>query len=136
MSPWYNWNIAEGGIKHKNQLIKQANPKWTDNTMAKRKRKDKITNNDLQNQQTKTKDRATRSLLITGGECRWSGRVRSSVPLVAYRIVVIVTILVLSNEWGMDRLLHTTSGTYPWSFVAQIFRNGQPSHNYQVVLLQ
>ena len=21
-----------------------------------------------------------------------------------------------------------TSGTYPWSFVTQIFRNGQPSH--------
>ena len=22
----------------------------------------------------------------------------------------------------------TTSGTYPWSFVSQIFHNGQPSH--------
>jgi hypothetical protein len=22
----------------------------------------------------------------------------------------------------------TTDGTYPWSFVTQIFRNGQPSH--------
>ena len=22
----------------------------------------------------------------------------------------------------------TTSGTYPWSFVTQIFHNGQPSH--------
>jgi hypothetical protein len=22
----------------------------------------------------------------------------------------------------------TTGGTYPWSFVTQIFRNGQPSH--------
>jgi hypothetical protein len=22
----------------------------------------------------------------------------------------------------------TTSGTYPWSFVTQIFQNGQPSH--------
>jgi hypothetical protein len=24
--------------------------------------------------------------------------------------------------------LFTTSGTYPWSFVTQIFHNGQPSH--------
>jgi len=23
----------------------------------------------------------------------------------------------------------TTSGTYPWSFVTQIFRNGYPSHS-------
>jgi len=23
----------------------------------------------------------------------------------------------------------TTSGTYPWSFVSQIFHNGQPSHS-------
>jgi hypothetical protein len=25
-------------------------------------------------------------------------------------------------------LVLTTSGTYPWSFVTQIFHNGQPSH--------
>ena len=24
--------------------------------------------------------------------------------------------------------MFTTSGTYPWSFVTQIFHNGQPSH--------
>ena len=24
--------------------------------------------------------------------------------------------------------MFTTSGTYPWSFVTQIFQNGQPSH--------
>ena len=24
--------------------------------------------------------------------------------------------------------MFTTSGTYPWSFVRQIFHNGQPSH--------
>ena len=27
-----------------------------------------------------------------------------------------------------DREVFTTSGTYPWSFVTQIFHNGQPSH--------
>ena len=26
--------------------------------------------------------------------------------------------------------MFTTSGTYPWSFVTQIFHNGQPSHRY------
>jgi len=27
-----------------------------------------------------------------------------------------------------DRILITTSGTYPWSFVAQTFLNGYPGH--------
>jgi hypothetical protein len=27
-----------------------------------------------------------------------------------------------------DREVFATSGTYPWSFVTQIFHNGQPSH--------
>ena len=35
---------------------------------------------------------------------------------------------VISREWGKDREVFTTSGTYPWSFVTQIFHNGQPSH--------
>jgi len=39
--------------------------------MAKRKR----TNDDLPNIKQKTKDRATRTPLKTGGELRWSGRV-------------------------------------------------------------
>jgi hypothetical protein len=28
----------------------------------------------------------------------------------------------------MDRKVITTSGTYPWSFVTQIFHSGQPNH--------
>jgi hypothetical protein len=31
-------------------------------------------------------------------------------------------------EWGKDREVFMTSGTYPWSFVTQIFHSGQPSH--------
>jgi hypothetical protein len=31
-----------------------------------------------------------------------------------------------------DREVCTTSGTYPWSFVTQIFYNGQPSHGGEV----
>jgi hypothetical protein len=50
----------------------------TDNTMDERNN-DKKTNNDLQNTTQKTKDRATRTLLKTGGELRCSGRVRSKV---------------------------------------------------------
>jgi hypothetical protein len=34
---------------------------------------------------------------------------------------------VISREWGKDREVFTTNGTYPWSFVTQIFHNGQPS---------
>jgi hypothetical protein len=32
-----------------------------------------------------------------------------------------------AREWGKNREVLTTSGTYPWSFVTQIFHNGQPS---------
>ena len=35
---------------------------------------------------------------------------------------------VISREWGKDREVFTASGTYPWSFVAQILHNSQPSH--------
>ena len=34
----------------------------------------------------------------------------------------------ISRERGKDREVFTTSGTYPWSFVTQIFHNGQTSH--------
>ena len=36
--------------------------------------------------------------------------------------------LVISHIWWKDREVFTTSGTYQWSFVTQMFRNGQPSH--------
>jgi hypothetical protein len=42
--------------------------------------------------------------------------------------VNLVTNLVISPEWGKDLVVLTTSGTYPWSFVTQIFNKGQPSH--------
>jgi hypothetical protein len=35
---------------------------------------------------------------------------------------------VISHERGKNREVFTTSGTCPWSFVTQIFHNGQPSH--------
>jgi hypothetical protein len=44
------------------------------------------------------------------------------------RRVNLVTNPVINRESGKDREVFTTSGTYPWSFVTQIFHNGQPSH--------
>ena len=32
--------------------------------------------------------------------------------------------LINSYEWEKDRIRITINGTYPWSFVTQIFRNG------------
>ena len=74
----------------------------------------------------KTKDRVTRTPLKTGGELRCSGRVSSSLPTSGTRRVNLVTNPVINR--GKDREVFTTSGTYPWSFVTQIFHNGQPSH--------
>ena len=76
----------------------------------------------------KTKDRVTWTPLKTGGELRCSGRVGSSCPTSDTHCVHLVTNPVISHEWGKDREVFTTSGTYPLSFVTQIFHRGQPSH--------
>jgi hypothetical protein len=54
-------------------------------------KKDKRTNNDLQNITHKTKDRVTRTPLKTGGELRCSGRVSSSCSTSGTRCVNLVT---------------------------------------------
>jgi hypothetical protein len=66
----------------------------------------------------------TRSLTFMA----WYRYVGSSCPTSGTRRVNLVTNPVISREWGKDREVFTTSGTYPWSFVTQIFHNGQPSH--------
>ena len=71
----------------------------------------------------KTNDRDTRTPLQTGGELRCSGRVISSSSTSDTRRVNLVVDPVISHEWGKDRVVFTTSGTYPWSFVTQIFHN-------------
>jgi hypothetical protein len=76
----------------------------------------------------KTKDWVTRTPLKTGGELRCSGRVSSSCSTSGTRRVNLVTNPVVNHEWGKDRKVFTASGTYAWSFVTQIFRNGQQSH--------
>ena len=42
------------------------------------------------------------------------------------RRVNLVTNPVISHERGKDREVFTTSGTYSWSFVTQIFHNRRP----------
>ena len=92
----------------------------TDNTMTKNKqRSTKHTH--------KTEDRVTRTPLKTAGELRCYGRVSSSCSISGTPRVNLVTNPVTSHEWGKDREVFTTSGTYPWSFVTQIFHNVQPS---------
>ena len=76
----------------------------------------------------KTNDPVTRILIRAGVELRCSGRVSSSCSTSGTRRVNLVTNLVISYERGKDREMITTSGTHPWSFVTQIFHNGQPSH--------
>jgi len=80
----------------------------------------------------KTKDRVTRTPLNSGGELRCSGRVSSSCSTSGTRRVNLVTNPVISGARGKDRKVFTTSGTYPWSFVTQIFHNDQPSNGGDV----
>jgi hypothetical protein len=72
----------------------------------------------------KTKDRVTRAPLRTVGELMCSGRVSSSCSTSGTRRVNLVTNPVISHERGKEREVFTTSGTYQWSFVTQIFHNG------------
>jgi hypothetical protein len=57
-----------------------------------------------------------------------SGKVSSSCSTSGARRVNLVTNPVISHEWGTDREVFRTSGTYPWSFVTQIFHIGKTSH--------
>ena len=74
----------------------------------------------------KTKDRITRTPLKTRGELMCSSRSSSSCSTSDTCRVNLVTNPVISHERGKDREVFTTSGTYPWSFVTQIFHNSQP----------
>jgi hypothetical protein len=76
------------------------------------KKRNRRTNNDLQNTTHKTKDRVTRTPLSTGCEIRCSGRVSSSCSSSDTRRVTLVTNLVISYERGQDRKMFTESETY------------------------
>jgi hypothetical protein len=76
----------------------------------------------------KTKDRITRAPLKTRGELRCSGRVSSFCSTSGTRRVDLITNPMISHEWGMDREVFTTSGTYLWLFVTHILHRGQLGH--------
>jgi hypothetical protein len=64
----------------------------------------------------KTEDRVTRTPLKTGGELRCSRRVSSSCSTSGTHCVNLVTNPVISHEWGKDRDVVATSGTYLFSY--------------------
>ena len=72
----------------------------------------------------KTNNRVARTPLRPEVELRCSGRVSNSCSTSGTRRVNLVTNPVISREWGKDKEVFTTSGTYPWSFVTQRFHNG------------
>jgi hypothetical protein len=76
----------------------------------------------------KDRHRVTWTPLKTGGELRCFVRVNSSCSTSDTHRVNLVTNLVISHEQGKDQEVLATSGTYPWSFVTQIFHSGQPTH--------
>ena len=76
----------------------------------------------------KAKDGVTQTRLKNGDELMCSGRVGSSCSTSGTRRVDLVTNPVISHEWGKEREVFTTNRTFLWSFVTQIFHNGQPGH--------
>ena len=77
----------------------------------------------------KLKIEQNKSPIKTGGEFRCCAKVSSSCSTSDTRRITQTTKPVISYELGKDLEVFTTSGTYPWSFVTQIFRSGQPSHS-------
>ena len=73
------------------------------------------------------KTRVTRTPLKTGDELSCFGRFSNSCSTSGTHRVNRVTNPVISHEWGKEREVFTTSGTYVL-FVTQIFHNGQPCH--------
>ena len=76
------------------------------------KKRDRRTNNDLQNTTHKPKDRVTRTPLNTMCEIGCSGRVSISCSSSDTRRVTLVTNLVISYERGQDPKMFTESETY------------------------
>ena len=76
-------------------------------------KKDKRTNNDLQNITQKTKDQATRTTIKTGDGRGCSGRVISSFSTCGIRRVTLVTNPLISHKWGKNRIVIMTNVIYP-----------------------
>ena len=135
------WFLEMSKVEHWNNLIANLQEEFEDTKEVIRfriskknrqhngqKKKYKRTNNDLQNIHIKLKNRVIRTPLKHGDELRCFGRVNSSCSNSGTHRFILVKNPVICHEWEKDRDVLTTSGTYPWSFVIQIFHNGQPSH--------
>ena len=57
-------------------------------------------------------------------EYRCSERVSSSYSTSGTPYITLVTNSVICHEWGKDRIVITSKGTYLWSFVTQILYSG------------
>ena len=87
-------------------------------------KKNKRTNNDLQNIHIKLKIESNTNATKNRG---WTQVFLKGKQLLLHkgtRRVTLVTNPVISHEWGKDRKVFSTSGAYPWSFVTQMFRSG------------
>ena len=104
-------------IKHwtKVWIYQRGNQK--DRQYNDRKKNDKKRSNDLQSTTQKA-----------GDELRCSRRLSSSCSSRRTRRVTPVANPMISHEKGTDGIVITTNGTYPWSFVTQLFRNGKSCH--------
>ena len=91
-------------------------------TMDKRKR-DKRTNNDLQNITQKTNDQSTSTPTNNTGELTCPRRVSSSCSTRGTRRVSIVTNPVISHEWRKDRIGITTKGTHPGHLLSRFINS-------------
>ena len=75
--------------------------------------KDKNTRHDTENIRSSIMNQ-----LKTRGERRCSERERNSCSARGTRIVTLVTNTVISHTRGNNLIIHTTNGTYRWSFMA------------------
>ena len=77
-----------------------------------------------QNTALKPQNWTTRLSLKTEGELRCFRRISSSCSTSGARRVTLITSQVTSYERGQDRIVITINGSYTWSFVTRILRNG------------
>jgi hypothetical protein len=129
------WFLEMSKVEHWNNLIANLQEEFEDTKEVIRIRiskKNRQHNGQKKkykhNIHIKLKNRVIRTQLKHGDELRCSGRVNSSCFTSGTHRVILVKNPVICHEWEKDRDVLTTSGTYPWSFVIQIFHNGQPSH--------
>ena len=106
---WYNWRVCRYQRGNQNPYIEEEQTtQWPKEKVQKDKQRST-------KHIYKTKDRVTQAPLKTGSELRCSRRVSSSCSTSGIRRVNLVTNPVITHEWGKDREVFATSGSYPGS---------------------